>query len=179
MLTFTSSLSLSFHLSCLIVYGIAIGYQATHKRAEYSGSAPFTAIGSWKYISYWNVFFQFVLHMLNVYCRFIRNPEVHQSIRDVVHHSLAFPFALVIFSIFRFLQLFSKTWLFVLLFKLTPVLFWPVYFYDRDFIYPFSFEQNIPRWLNQVSISFLNKNIQFMILKFNFYHYRFIIRQSF
>ncbi|XP_054164551.1 androgen-dependent TFPI-regulating protein-like [Oppia nitens] len=123
-------LSVLIHMISMITYGYSICWQFLHVLPP--GSERY---GRLKYLTYWNLWIQFITFTVSLVADFISNPNNNSrnknrppttiTVRDTLFNSLALPLAIFV-----------------------SISFWGLYAIDRQLIFPVGIEKWYPNWLN-------------------------------
>ncbi|XP_076306839.1 androgen-induced gene 1 protein-like [Tachypleus tridentatus] len=120
----------TFHLSCCLLYGLAIYYYEivlTIPPRKPQGKFA----GHLKFLTYWNVILQFVVFGLCFISDVIPKNSVKEKLdkyKDIIFTSLALPIGNFVVAVF-----------------------WVLYLIDRELILPRALDAFYPAWLNHVS----------------------------
>ena len=127
-------LSVILHLISFITYGYSLSWLFVH---ELPPKDKNTIGGRLKFLTYWDLWIQFITFTIALICDFISNPNntrnktkqpVIVSLRDTVFNSLALPIGTFV-----------------------TISFWTLYAIDRELIFPVGIEEWYPIWLNHTT----------------------------
>ncbi|XP_006864183.1 PREDICTED: androgen-dependent TFPI-regulating protein [Chrysochloris asiatica] len=126
-----------YHFLILSWY-IFLNYYISQSEGDPQKSKIFQNGGQWKYLTFLNLFLQAIFYGVacldDVLKRITRKKVIKfiTAFRDLLFTSLAFPLSTFVFS-----------------------LFWAIYLYDRELIYPKALDDMFPEWLNHAMHSFI------------------------
>ena len=127
-------LSVLLHLSAFITYGYSLCWLFLNELPPMTRDV---LGGRLRYLTYWDVWIQFITFTIALICDFISNPNNNKNkskqpfivkLRDTVFNSLAFPIGAFV-----------------------TTSFWILYTIDRQLIFPVGIEKWYPIWLNHTT----------------------------
>lgn len=127
-----------FHVVAFCTYAYCIYYSEVHLDIP-QRTPSHKKFGRYKYLTHWNLTLQGFMFTLSCFIDFapIRDKQFLKQLRDHLFLALSLPTCIFVTG-----------------------LFWALYFYDRELIYPRSLAIYYPGWLNQLS----HTNISFFAL---------------
>ena len=127
-------LSVILHLISFITYGYSLCWLFVH---ELTPRDKGTIGGRLKFLTYWDLWIQFITFTIALICDFISNPNntrnktkqpVIVGLRNTIFNSLALPIGVFV-----------------------SISFWSLYAIDRELIFPVGIEKWYPIWLNHTT----------------------------
>lgn len=124
-------LSVILHLISFITYGYSLCWLFLN---ELPPKDRTTIGGRLKFLTYWDLWIQFMIFSLSLVCDFIANPNNNRNkakqssivgLRDLIFNALALPIGCFV-----------------------TISFWSLYAIDRELIFPVGIERWYPIWLN-------------------------------